>query len=88
MARCINWKTAIRPSPSAVRASSHTTSFRLKSSMPEMLFSGFGSFPASIQRLSVDRLMPSCLTSCVPLTHLSPVIDARLACMALCRQSL
>ena len=51
-------------------AHGHTTSLRLKRSIPEMLFSGFGSFPASTHRLSVDRLIPSALASSVPLMYL------------------
>lgn len=50
-----------------------------------MLFFGFGSFPALTQRGTVDLLMSNFLANSVPLMYFSPVIDARLACMALYR---
>ena len=55
--------------------------------IPEMLFSGLGSLPASIHRFSVDRPMPSFLASSVPLTYLCPATDARLACIPFARHS-
>jgi len=50
-----------------------------------MLFFGFGSFSALTHRFSVDLLIPSALASSAPLMYLSPVSDARLACIPLRR---
>ena len=63
----------------AIIEPSHTISSRLKSNIPEMLLAGFGSFPALIQRFSVDWLIPSFFASSVPWMYLVPVIDTHLA---------